>query len=302
MTLNSFFNGLSQNILFGGVGALIILALMFRKANSVASSGNKAKMISWSVAPGLMVLFSIAVYGIAAGVAFPRIQGALTSAPVQNALSVGDGVTAAVDNLLFGGSETMNMVSVPAGADAFVAPVMEASAPVAPVAPIQEANNGAVISDPYSVQVKLVPINQMFTEAKVNLVAEQPANTPTGSYIVQSGDSIGKIARKLGVDANALCRANGLTNCNLIRAGQKLIVPAGGLPALQQPVYQQTTQKITAPRAVSNPTVYTQPKLNQSYLPPQWNVLEQGEMSVGAPANMSTSSTNELFASFSTTK
>ena len=48
------------------------------------------------------------------------------------------------------------------------------------------------------------------------------------TYTVVSGDSLGKIANRLGVDAGDLCRAN-LTvvrnNCNLLRSGMVLAIP-----------------------------------------------------------------------------
>ena len=33
MTLNSFFDGLMQNLLFGGIAAALLIFVMFRKAN-----------------------------------------------------------------------------------------------------------------------------------------------------------------------------------------------------------------------------------------------------------------------------
>jgi membrane-bound lytic murein transglycosylase D len=59
-----------------------------------------------------------------------------------------------------------------------------------------------------------------------------PAATPAvvatsaeGVYVVRSGDSIERIANRLGVDAQALIAANGIRNRNVIQVGQQLIVP-----------------------------------------------------------------------------
>ena len=49
----------------------------------------------------------------------------------------------------------------------------------------------------------------------------------TGSYIVQSGDTLGKIAVRYGTTVAELLRLNGLTNPDVIAVGQKLIMPAG---------------------------------------------------------------------------
>jgi LysM repeat protein len=58
-----------------------------------------------------------------------------------------------------------------------------------------------------------------------------PAPTPvapggTNYHSVQQGDTLGKIALKYGVTTTALSNANGITNPDLIRVGQRLIIPA----------------------------------------------------------------------------
>ena len=45
------------------------------------------------------------------------------------------------------------------------------------------------------------------------------------TYTVQRGDSLAKIAAKFGVDVNALCQANSIRNCNVIRKNQVLAIP-----------------------------------------------------------------------------
>jgi len=56
-----------------------------------------------------------------------------------------------------------------------------------------------------------------------------PADVPM--YTVVPGDTIGKIATKLGVAAQLIVDANGLANANKISVGQKLRIPAGGKAA-----------------------------------------------------------------------
>ncbi|MGQ9627089.1 MAG: LysM peptidoglycan-binding domain-containing protein [Anaerolineae bacterium] len=46
-------------------------------------------------------------------------------------------------------------------------------------------------------------------------------------HIVQWGESLGAIAARYGTTVEAIASANGLTNPNLIYAGQRLIIPAG---------------------------------------------------------------------------
>jgi LysM repeat protein len=44
-------------------------------------------------------------------------------------------------------------------------------------------------------------------------------------HVVQQGESLSEIAQSYNVDANALAQANGIINPNLLRAGQKLVIP-----------------------------------------------------------------------------
>ncbi|HOE12695.1 MAG TPA: LysM peptidoglycan-binding domain-containing protein [bacterium] len=53
-----------------------------------------------------------------------------------------------------------------------------------------------------------------------------PASSYSGDeYIVETGDTLNGIARKLGVTTEALSEANGITDPNMIRVGQHLKVP-----------------------------------------------------------------------------
>jgi LysM repeat protein len=58
------------------------------------------------------------------------------------------------------------------------------------------------------------------------VASKPPAEVPF--YTVVQGDTIGKIATKLGVTAQLIVDANGLANANKISIGQKLRIPAGG--------------------------------------------------------------------------
>ncbi len=51
------------------------------------------------------------------------------------------------------------------------------------------------------------------------------ATSAEGIYVVRRGDSIERIAGRLGVDPQALIAANGIRNRNLIQVGQQLIIP-----------------------------------------------------------------------------
>ena len=70
------------------------------------------------------------------------------------------------------------------------------------------------------------------TLARVEPAPAAPVATPAlaatsaeGIYVVRRGDSIERIATRLGLDAQALIAANGIRNRNVIQVGQQLIIP-----------------------------------------------------------------------------
>jgi len=71
--------------------------------------------------------------------------------------------------------------------------------------------------------------------AEAPVPASAPAAAPTlattaaeGVYVVRNGDSVERIANRLGVDAAELIAVNGIRNKNLIQVGQQLIIPTAG--------------------------------------------------------------------------
>jgi LysM repeat protein len=52
--------------------------------------------------------------------------------------------------------------------------------------------------------------------------------TTSGTYVVQYGDTLSSIAYRHGVSVQALASANNIYNTNLIRRGQRLVIPGGG--------------------------------------------------------------------------
>lgn len=94
--------------------------------------------------------------------------------------------------------------------------------------------------------------------ANVSSVGSAPAPAPAkpavstpvkpmvtgGTYTIQKGDSLSKIARKYGVSAKQLSAANNITDPNKIRIGQKLNVPS-----------RSSTGSSSAPVIQSSPVV-----------------------------------------------
>jgi LysM repeat protein len=54
---------------------------------------------------------------------------------------------------------------------------------------------------------------------------QRPVFVSGNEYVVQSGDTLSGIASHYGVKREDIMKANGLSNPNLIRVGQKLIIP-----------------------------------------------------------------------------
>lgn len=288
----------------GGLMAALLAYRVWQRVDHTARSiNNWSALIFWAVKTVaiIVVLFYAGrlIYTTVSSAVVSAVGSPSTQAAAQALVDLGAGVdyiaSADLGNIDF--SSSLANVQIPS-ISSFGNEQDEATAA------FSGPSGDETIAVPDTLDLK--PIEQMFQAAKVvkqtaavNASIDAPAEAPVGEYVVQPGDSIGKIAKRLGIDAAALCEANGLRNCSLIKVGQKLVMPGAVAKALNETVAIETSNKIVAPRMTSNQAVYTAPKLNQSYIPKSWNVLEQGEMSVGEPANMSTS-TSEVFASFPT--
>jgi len=76
-----------------------------------------------------------------------------------------------------------------------------------------QAYNG--ISDP----------NLLFVGKKLKIPS---GSTPEVPYVVRKGDSLSSIASRFGVSQSALSSRNGISSPNLIKIGQKIIIPVKG--------------------------------------------------------------------------
>jgi LysM repeat protein len=73
------------------------------------------------------------------------------------------------------------------------------------------------------------------------LVSQVASVASGGSYAVQRGDTLTRIALRHGVTVTALMRANGIANPNAIYAGQRLVIPgAGGVVSAPAPATAHT--------------------------------------------------------------
>jgi murein DD-endopeptidase MepM/ murein hydrolase activator NlpD len=73
--------------------------------------------------------------------------------------------------------------------------------------------------------------NRIVAGSVLTVPAGQGGSTPSGTaasgvfHVVQQGENLATIARKFGTTQYAIVAANGLANPNLIREGQRLIIP-----------------------------------------------------------------------------
>ncbi len=60
------------------------------------------------------------------------------------------------------------------------------------------------------------------------LLAANASADQGSTHVVRAGETLASIARQHGVTTSALAAANGISNPDLIKAGQRLVIPSGG--------------------------------------------------------------------------
>ncbi len=66
------------------------------------------------------------------------------------------------------------------------------------------------------------------------------APVPSSTYVVKKGDSLSTIAKRHGLSTLELSSLNNIKNPNMIRVGQKLILPGGSEPVESEPIIPKT--------------------------------------------------------------
>ncbi len=83
-----------------------------------------------------------------------------------------------------------------------------------------------------------------FTETPIENVASIPPVAPIQgtSYVIQPGETLNTISQKFGTSVEKIAQANGISNINLVYAGQGLIIPSSDVVNLAQPAPIQVEQ------------------------------------------------------------
>lgn len=101
----------------------------------------------------------------------------------------------------------------------------------------------------------------------------------SGSYIVQSGDTLYSVSRKTGASVESLKSANGLTN-GAIRVGQSLIVPGGHTTEVASAT---TTPKTVAPSQPETKQITTPPASQQAAAQPATEPAKPAQSETAKP-------------------
>jgi LysM repeat protein len=72
---------------------------------------------------------------------------------------------------------------------------------------------------------KLLPYLSQPSATPSRATAPKPSGGTGGEHEVQSGETLSKIAATYGITVSELMAANGIENANMVRQGQKLVIP-----------------------------------------------------------------------------
>lgn len=213
--INALYNSFA-GWLMGGTVAVVLFALLYYKAARVAASGNKGRMISYSVMPAVLLICSVFAATTAAGFAIPRIQAFVGSQPVAGVVQAGDTATKLLDYVLTSGVDSVRVQAAPMPPGTGVEDLLQSVSSYAPSSAVSPAN-----------------------ESNATPVSEVNTAPEDGFYTVRRGDTMSSIAKAQFGDSNAyveLCRLNNMTlaSCSNLRSGMKIRLPTTVAPPATQ--------------------------------------------------------------------
>ena len=108
----------------------------------------------------------------------------------------------------------------------------------------------------------------LFLAAGIGLTAlSPPAGQCAGSHVVMRGDTLSRIAWRCRSSVAAIARASGIANPNLIRVGQRLLIPARMAAAMPAPAPRQARTAPGSYQVQSSDTLFSLARWARTSLP-----------------------------------
>lgn len=241
-------------VLVLSIAPVVFMVKLIWSSHNTASSGNLRRIVTYLLGFAVTASVSVVILDMAFKRGLPIVMDLFANNPASAAInSAGLQLTGAIDN----GSFSLPGISGEGGSLTLPAlPALPSLPSVGASAPITADTAAGSKFVPASPAIATVaPVVQ---PTLASTVLTMPSGHDWASYTVRPGDSMSSIARRYGVSLADLCGMNRNTvggNCNLIRSGQQLKLPASNgaapreLPQIAKPVY----------RTVSNLAVTVQP-------------------------------------------
>lgn len=250
------------------IAPVFFLVKVLWASHSMAASASIRKMITYLVGFAALAVASVMILMWAFVSGLPLVSNLFTSNPATLALNdAGLRITGAIDSAVAGGISlpdvsgdgggfTMpTLPGLPSGG--FTMPSMM-SLPLAPTAAPTAVQEPVVAPTVVTAPTVIAEMMEASTQAA-------PANNRDwAGYEVRPGDSMASIARRYGVSVGDLCGMNvSVTrgNCNLIKVGMTLKLPAAGgqapreLVQVARPVVQMVVNNPVVIRPTPVPVV-----------------------------------------------
>jgi LysM repeat protein len=88
----------------------------------------------------------------------------------------------------------------------------------------------------------VLPATPTETAAPTAAPTPEPEPTPEAqTYVVESGDTLGAIARRFGTTVAEIVEASGLEDPDRLAIGDELVIPSAGAPAVEAPAATEDT-------------------------------------------------------------
>jgi len=131
-------------------------------------------------------------------------------------------------------------------------------------------------------QMLLIPLTDEL-RARLEGTYKEPTSTPRPpTHVIQEGENLSLIAQRYGTTVERLMAVNNLSNPNMVRVGQELIIP----PEDWHPTPTVTPTKIRmTPTATPSPTMMTRP-IRWEYAAPILLAPADGAVFVGEGADI----------------